>query len=498
MDSNHRRLSQQIYSLPPLAARETLLNCECVFYSLIFRCQQKPELFLKIFPTPLAFKILLLKYCFMNNSNFNWTQALHFDQQHIWHPYAKLPHPTPLIGVKSTGGSYLTLADDRQVVDGMSSWWAAIHGYNHPQITAAVSRQLETMPHIMFGGLTHQPAIELAETLIQLTPSNLTQVFFADSGSVSMEVAIKVALQYWISRQQPKKHRLISLRNGYHGDTFATMAISDPENGMHHLFTPHLTQHLFAPAPAMGIHTSPEKEIQALADLLEQHHHELSALVLEPIVQGAGGMRFYSPEYLKAARVLCDQYQVLLIADEIATGFGRTGKLFACEWADISPDIMCVGKALTGGTMTLAAMLCTEEISQTIAQGNPGLLMHGPTFMANPLACSAANASIELLLNSPWQTRVQKIEQHLEQQLTPLKSLKGVEDVRCLGAIGVVELEQANLGVAIQTEALKQGVWLRPFGKLVYTMPAFNIPQTSLNQLTQGMTKAITKILKAE
>ncbi len=431
-------------------------------------------------------------------STLDWQSALAFDQQHIWHPYAKLPSPHALVGVQSTQGSLITLADGQTVVDGMSSWWAAIHGYNHPFIIEQVQQQLQTMPHIMFGGLTHQPAIKLAQKLIELTPKGLDKVFFADSGSVSIEVAIKVALQYWISRNQPQKHRLLTLRNGYHGDTFATMAISDPENGMHHLFTPLLTQHLFAPAPLPGFQladSTEDTDISALTALVEQHHHELAAIVLEPIVQGAGGMRFYRPEYLKAARQLCDQYNLLMIVDEIATGFGRTGKLFASEWAEISPDIMCVGKALTGGTLTLAAMLCTQEISDTISQGDPGLLMHGPTFMANPLACSAANASIELLLNSPWQQSVEQLEQKLQQQLTPLKTLEGVQDVRCLGAIGVVELARDDLGPAIQAAALKHQVWLRPFGKLIYTMPAFNISEENLQILTDGMTAAITEVL---
>jgi len=429
------------------------------------------------------------------STDFNWQEALIFDQQHIWHPYAKIPSPHPLTGVKATQGSLMTLADGQQVVDGMSSWWSAIHGYNHPFILERMQQQLHTMPHIMFGGLTHAPAIELAQKLINLTPQGLNQVFFADSGSVSIEVAIKVALQYWISAHQPQKHRLLALRHGYHGDTFGAMAISDPENGMHHLFTPHLTQHLFAPAPLLGFQLDARPtDIEALTALVEAHHHELAAIILEPIVQGAGGMRFYRPEYLKAVRQLCDQYELLMIVDEIATGFGRTGKLFACEWADIAPDIMCLGKALTGGTLTLAAMLCTEKISATIRQGDPGLLMHGPTFMANPLACSAANASIELLLKSPWQTHVQQIEHQLQTQLTPLAQVKGVQNVRCLGAIGVVELERSDLGAAIQAAALKHHVWLRPFGKLVYTMPAFNIPEESLQTLIEGMKAAITEV----
>jgi adenosylmethionine-8-amino-7-oxononanoate aminotransferase len=426
----------------------------------------------------------------------HWATLIEFDRQHVWHPYAKMPNIQPAIGVKKTQGSLITLADDREVVDGMSSWWAAIHGYNHPAINQALHAQIDCMPHIMFGGLTHEPAVELAKRLVQLSPAGLEKVFLADSGSVSMEVAIKVALQYWISRDQPQKHRLLSVRNGYHGDTFATMAISDPENGMHHLFANILTQHHYAPAPQMGFELESDNEdIDGLAKLLKQHHHEIAAVTIEPIVQGAGGMRFYRPDYLKQLRTLCTQYGVLLIVDEIATGFGRTGKLFACEWADITPDILCVGKALTGGTMTLAAMLCTQKISDTISQGSPGVLMHGPTFMGNPLACSAAIASIDLLLQSPWQSSVTAIETHLKQALSPLKNTQGIADVRVLGAIGVIELERDDLGPQIQAAALEQGVWLRPFGKLIYTMPAFNIPMPQLTQLTDGLIHAVTQTL---
>ncbi|WP_178861990.1 adenosylmethionine--8-amino-7-oxononanoate transaminase [Thiomicrorhabdus cannonii] len=426
----------------------------------------------------------------------DWPALLDFDQQHLWHPYAKMPAAVPAIGVTSTLGSRIRLADGREVIDGMSSWWAAIHGYNHPSILQAMHKQLDTMPHIMFGGLTHEPAIELAKRLVQLSPDGLEKVFLADSGSVSMEVAIKIALQYWISLNRPEKHRLLTVRNGYHGDTFATMAVSDPENGMHSLFSHTLKQHLFAPAPHMGFDfNGDDSDIAAMENLLKQHHPEIAAITIEPIVQGAGGMRFYRPDYLKQLRMLCDRYEVLLIVDEIATGFGRTGQLFACNWAGISPDIMCVGKALTGGTMTLAATLCTANISDVISAGSPGLLMHGPTFMGNPLACAAANASIDLLLSSPWQSQVQAIEGHLKTTLSPLRQLSGVADVRVLGAIGVVELVRGDLGPAIQAAALNENVWLRPFGKLVYTMPAFNIPQHELEQLTQGMTNAITTVL---
>ena len=426
----------------------------------------------------------------------NWNQLLDYDQKHIWHPYAKMPNTPPAIGVKKTLGSIITLSDDRELIDGMSSWWATIHGYNHPVIKQAMHDQIETMSHIMFGGLTHQPAIELAQRLVKLTPQGLEKVFFTDSGSVTVEVAIKMAFQYWISLKQNNKNKLLTIKSGYHGDTFATMAVCDPNNGMHKVFNNTLNQHHFAPAPQSGfsIH-SDDQDIKAFETLLAQHHKTIAAVILEPIVQGAGGMRFYRPDYLKQVRVLCDQYNVLLIADEIATGFGRTGKLFACEWAGISPDIMCIGKSLTGGYLTLAATLATEKVSQTISEGEPGLLMHGPTFMANPLACTTAIASIDLLLDSPWQENISRIEKHLKKQLLPLSKLNGVKEVRVLGAIGVVELERDDLGPLVQATAVKNGIWLRPFGKLVYTMPAFNIPQAQLTQLTTGIIRTIQETL---
>lgn len=427
----------------------------------------------------------------------HWQALLQFDQEHIWHPYAKMPSDTPAIGVAKTQGSIITLSDGNELVDGMSSWWAALHGYNHPVIQKAMIDQIETMPHIMFGGLTHEPAIELAKRLIKLTPPPLQKVFFTDSGSVAMEVAIKMAMQYWISLEQPQKNKLLALKNGYHGDTFATMAICDPDNGMHRLFNSTLPQHFFAPAPQKGFDIdSDNQDIAEFKTLLEKHHSEIAAVTLEPIVQGAGGMRFYRPDYLRQVRELCDEFNVLLIADEIATGFGRTGKLFACEWANISPDIMALGKTLTGGNITLAATLATEKISDTISQGNPGLLMHGPTFMANPLACRAASANIDVLLNSPWQDNIQRIESHFLNELLPLNALPGVADTRVLGAIGVIELERNDLGETIQNLAVQNGVWIRPFGKLIYTMPAYNIPKNQLTQLTEGLKTAIAQALQ--
>ena len=428
----------------------------------------------------------------------DWQTLLEFDQNHIWHPYAKMPADIPAIGVAKTQGSIITLADGRELVDGMSSWWAALHGYNHPKIQQAMHQQIDTMPHIMFGGLTHEPAIELAKRLVRLTPGGLEKVFFVDSGSVAMEVAIKMAMQYWISKRQPQKHRLLTVKNGYHGDTFATMAVCDPVNGMHSLFKDTLSHHLFAPAPQMGFEIqSDNQDISALKALLEQHHHEIAAVTIEPIVQGAGGMRFYRPDYLKQLRELCSDYNVLLIADEIATGFGRTGKLFACEWADIAPDIMCLGKTLTGGHITLAATLATTDIAETISQGEPGILAHGPTFMANPLACRAAAANIDVLLQSPWQDNIARIESHFKETLLPLNNVSGVENVRVLGAIGVVELARNDLGAQIQALGIEHGIWVRPFGRLIYTMPAYNIPQPQLVQLTTGLTESIITALKA-
>lgn len=421
---------------------------------------------------------------------------LNFDRNHIWHPYNRLPSLATQLCVQKAQGNLITLDSGQILIDGMSSWWSSIHGYNHPEINKAAIEQIQTLSHVMFGGLTHEPAIQLADKLIQITPPGLDKIFFADSGSVSIEVALKVALQYWKSKQRPEKSRFLALRNAYHGDTFGAMSVCDPVNGMHHLFSDNLMPNLFAPAPSPGLVVDDHSDIEALEALIKNHHNELAALILEPIVQGAGGMRFYRPEYLKCARELCDQHDVLLIADEIATGFGRTGQLFACNWADITPDIMCIGKALTGGYMTLAAMLCTQHISDTISQAEPGLLMHGPTFMGNPLACRVALASVELLLQQDWQRQVKHIEQTLAAQLGKLKGQAGVSDVRVLGAIGVIELERSDLGPLVQDLAVKQGVWVRPFGKLVYTMPAYNIPQEQLETLCQGLVIAVSEALK--
>ena len=405
----------------------------------------------------------------------------------MWHPYAP-PVASPIFGVQSAQGVRLTLTDGQELIDGMSSWWAAIHGYRHPRIEEALRHQLETLPHVMFGGLTHEPAVQLCEELVRLTPVGLERVFLSDSGSVAMEVAIKVAFQYWLAQGRPNRQKLLTVRGGYHGDTFATMAICDPVNGMHDFFHGVLSNHLFAERPSCRFNEVCED--QHLADIeqkLAHHSDEIAAVVLEPIVQGAGGMWFYAPAYLERLRALCDQHDVLLIFDEIATGFGRTGELFAALHAGVSPDIMSVGKSLTGGTLSLAATLVTEQVAETIGKSDPGALMHGPTFMGNPLACAAALASIELLGQEPWQQRVRSIERQLQVELEPCRDLAGVEDVRVLGAIGVVELREPVDMAVIQPAFVEEGIWIRPFGKLVYTMPPFIIDPNDLSRLTQGI-----------
>jgi adenosylmethionine-8-amino-7-oxononanoate aminotransferase len=410
------------------------------------------------------------------------------DSEHIWHPYSGMNSGLPVYPVASARGVRIKLTDGRELIDGMSSWWCAIHGYNHPEMNAAINGQLNRMAHIMFGGLTHEPAVRLADKLIEITPGPLQSVFFADSGSVSVEVAMKMAIQYWNAKNQPDKQKFLTLRYGYHGDTFGAMSVTDPVNGMHSLFSHVLAQQYFVDAPACRYgETCSDQDIASPRQQLELHKDRIAAVILEPIVQGAGGMRFYSAEYLRRISELCDEHDVLLILDEIATGFGRTGKLFACEHADIAPDIMCIGKSLTGGYMTLAATLTTEAVSQTISKGNPGVFMHGPTFMANPLACTAANTSIKLLLESPWQQRVTTIEQGLRKGLEYCKQLKSVKEVRVLGAIGVVELHQPVDMKTIQPMFVNAGVWVRPFGRLVYLMPPYIINDTDLNTLTNAV-----------
>jgi len=399
-----------------------------------------------------------------------------------------MPSDFPALEVSHAQGVHIELADGRQLIDGMASWWCMIHGYNHPVLNAAIQDQLGRMAHVMFGGLTHQPAAELAHRLVGITPAGLNNVFFADSGSVAVEVALKMALQYWQSRGQHERSHFVSLRSGYHGDTFGAMSVCDPVTGMHQLFSGILPRHHFVPAPPAGLHqVLTEADLEPLETLLQQHHRQLAAMILEPVLQGAGGMRIYSLEYLQAARQLCDQYEILLIADEIATGFGRTGKLFACEWADISPDILCLGKALTGGYMTLAATLCNDMVRDTICGGDPGVFMHGPTFMANPLACSVANASIDLLLRSDWSRRIESIESQLVKLLQPARELELVEDIRVLGAVGVIETRFPVNMAAFTRACVDLGVWLRPFGQRIYCMPPYSISPDELAHLGQAM-----------
>ncbi len=430
-------------------------------------------------------------------------QLLELDKAHVWHPYSAMSSNVssdvdsdlPVYPVASADGVRLELTDGRVLIDGMSSWWCAIHGYNHPEINRAIEQQLQKMSHVMFGGLTHQPAVELAAQLVALTPEPLQSVFFSDSGSVSVEVAMKMAIQYWHAKGQANKQLFLSIRNGYHGDTFGAMSVSDPVSGMHSLFSDTLTKQYFVDAPecCFGQPCSDE-DIAKFEQTLSAENDHIAAVIMEPIVQGAGGMRFYSAEYLQRVRELCDQHQVLLILDEIATGFGRTGKLFACEHADVTADIMCVGKALTGGYISLAATLTSKDVSDTISQGDPGVFMHGPTFMANPLACTAALSSLKLLLGSPWQSKISGIEKQLTAGLEQCRPMDAVQDVRVLGAIGVVELKNPVDMAIIQPLFVDAGVWIRPFGRLVYLMPPFIIENEDLEKLTTAVADVISKL----
>lgn len=415
-------------------------------------------------------------------------QLIARDRQHVWHPYSAMPNPLPVYPVRSAKGVRIELEDGRSLIDGISSWWTCIHGYSHPRLNQAAKQQMEKMSHVMFGGLTHRPAVALAEKLIGITPEPLQHVFYSDSGSVAVEVAMKMAVQYWHNRGQPNKNRFLTIRSGYHGDTFAAMSACDPINGMHHLFSGVLTQQYFANAPKIRFGEDwQEKDIASFEKLLVEKGDSIAAAIFEPVVQNAGGVRFYHPEYVRRASELCKQHSVLLILDEIATGFGRSGKLFACEHANICPDIMCVGKALSGGFMSLAATLTTSHISETFSSGEAGVFMHGPTFMGNPLACAVSLENLNLLESYDWKKTVANIEAQLKRELAPCLNLSAVKDVRVLGAIGAVELHKPVDMAIVQPQFVEQGVWLRPFGRLLYTMPPYIIQPDDLEAITAAI-----------
>ena len=425
----------------------------------------------------------------------SYNTLIEADRSLLWHPYTSMVDPPPVFAVASARGVRLTLADGRELIDGMASWWCAIHGYNHPVLNDALSMQLQAMAHVMFGGLTHEPAVRLAQKLVEITPRELQTVFFADSGSVSVEVAIKMAFQYWAAKGRPHKQKLLTIRRGYHGDTFGAMAVCDPVTGMHSLFKDVLPGHYFADAPRIRFSEEwCDDDIASLKTLAESHHDDIAAVILEPVAQGAGGMWFYSPEYLNKLREICDRFDLLLIFDEIATGFGRTGKLFACEHSQVTPDIMCLGKALTGGYMTLAATLTSAEVADTISAGGKGVFMHGPTFMANPLACSVASASISLLEQTGWQDRVNSIQRQLQTELAVCRELENVVDVRVLGAIGVVEVDRPVDMHIVPHWFVERGVWIRPFGRLLYIMPPYIIDAAELTQLTDAIYHVVVKL----